>query len=229
MSEINEDHRTRVGAERRERMRRRLIENAMLVFAEKGVNASVIEDVISTAQVSRGTFYYYFRTNQELQKAVSEELMNELLTLIEGVVGLYEDPAKRIACGLRLYFHTAMRYPLFAKFVSKTGFEVDGPDNRFYEFLPVHIQEAVDAGRFKPTPLKAALDLLSGTSLIALHRASVSNISADYVDQIVSIILRGLGMKDSESAKLISLPLSPLHPPAESLLERSKARFTELN
>ena len=60
------DHRTRVAAERRARMHRKLVESALLVFAEKGVDASVIEDVIAAADVSRGTFYNYFRTNGEL-------------------------------------------------------------------------------------------------------------------------------------------------------------------
>ena len=52
---LREDHRTRVAAEKRARMRRKLVESALLVFAEKGVDASVIEDVIAVAGVSRGT------------------------------------------------------------------------------------------------------------------------------------------------------------------------------
>jgi len=66
------DHRPRVAAERRARMRRKLVESALLVFAGKGVDASVIEDVIVAAGVSRGTFYNYFRTNAELLAAVNE-------------------------------------------------------------------------------------------------------------------------------------------------------------
>lgn len=40
-----EDHRVRVAAERRARMKRRLIESALLVFAEKGFDAADIKDV----------------------------------------------------------------------------------------------------------------------------------------------------------------------------------------
>ena len=47
------DHRPRVAAERRARMRRKLVESALLVFAEKGVDASVIEDVIAAATLGR--------------------------------------------------------------------------------------------------------------------------------------------------------------------------------
>ena len=68
-SPVATDHRPRVAAERRARMRRKLVESALLVFAEKGVDASVIEDVIAAAGVSRGTFYNYFCTNGELLAA----------------------------------------------------------------------------------------------------------------------------------------------------------------
>ena len=73
------DHRPRVAAERRTRMRRKLVESALFVFAEKGVDASVIEDVIAAAGVSRGTFYNYFRTNGELLAAAIDELGNEVV------------------------------------------------------------------------------------------------------------------------------------------------------
>lgn len=219
-----EDHRTRVGAERRERMRQRLVESAMLVFAEKGVDASVIDDVLAAAQIARGTFYYYFRTNHELLIAAGEELINEMLGLIEAVVGDYEDPAKRIAVGLRLYFHTARKYPLFSKFVSRGGFQVNSPNSRFYDYLPPDIQAGMDAGRFKKIRMEVALDLISGTSLIALFRMSASEVLEDYPEQVVATILRGLGMKEGEATKLVSMKLLPLIPPADSLLERSQAR-----
>ena len=60
-----------------------LSESALLVFAEKGVDVPVIDDVIAAAGVSRGTFYNYFRTNAELLVAAIEELGNELVDMIE--------------------------------------------------------------------------------------------------------------------------------------------------
>lgn len=223
--EVITDHRTRVAAGRRERMRKRLIESAMLVFAEKGVDASVIDDVIAAADVSRGTFYHYFRTNGELLAAANEELINELLTLIEFRVSAYEDPVMRIACGLRLYLHTAKRYPLFARFVSRSGFEVDSPNSRFYEYLPLHIKEAMSKGRFKPMAPEVALDLLSGAAHMAVFRLASTEVAADYPEQMTSSILRGLGMDAVLAAELVSVPVAPLVPPPDSLLERSQTQF----
>ena len=91
------DHRPRVAAERRARMRRKLVESALLVFAEKGVDASVIEDVIAAAGVSRGTFYNYFRTNVELLVAAIQALGNEVVDLVESRVKAFPSPAARLS------------------------------------------------------------------------------------------------------------------------------------
>src|SRR6516164_4551776 len=96
------NHRTRVGAERREKMRARLLESALLVFASQGVDATVVDEVISTAGVSRGTFYNYFRTNEELFSAVAAEVSNEILRIVDPLLLPLTDPAARIAVGIRL-------------------------------------------------------------------------------------------------------------------------------
>src|SRR5271166_1345041 len=89
------------------RMHRKLVESALLVFAEKGVDASAIEDVIAAADVSRGTFYNYFRTNGELLAAAIQELGNELVEHIEERVASIPSPAARLFSGLRLYMDAA--------------------------------------------------------------------------------------------------------------------------
>lgn len=69
-----EDHRTGVGLERRARMRQRLIEAAPPVFAEMGPEVAQIDDVIRLAGVSRGAFYNYFRSTNELLRAAVDAL-----------------------------------------------------------------------------------------------------------------------------------------------------------
>ncbi len=50
------NHRQRVGAERRERMRGRLLNSALRLVASKGHATMSVDDVIREAEVSRGTF-----------------------------------------------------------------------------------------------------------------------------------------------------------------------------
>src|ERR1700761_9715971 len=116
-----ENHRTRVGALRREKTRNRLIESALAVFAEKGPDAPMIDDFIAAAGVARGTFYNYFRTTSELLVAVAGESSDEVLEVIDPLVLNEPDPARRVVVGSRLYMTMAVRYPLWGAFITRVG------------------------------------------------------------------------------------------------------------
>lgn len=221
----NADHRTRVAAERRERMRARLVECALAVFAEKGVGASVIQDVIATAEVSQGSFYNHFRTNEELLAAVAQELSNELIEGIEGAVNHYEDPAKRIAHGVRLYLYRARDFPLFARFVTSAAFHLASPNNLIYDYLPPHLEAGFASGRLLRVPVEVALDLVSGFALAAIARLASGDASDDYPEQMVSALLRALGFDEQAAREVAFAPLLPLPVPEVSLISRATARL----
>lgn len=219
------DHRPRVAAERREKMRRRLVESAMLVFSEKGAGASVIQEVVAAAGVSNGTFYNYFRTNEELLTAVIEDLNNELMSIVEAVVGPIDDPACRLATGIRLYLHTAQAYPVFARFICGIKLQTVSPNNLIYTLLPPDIEEGMIKGRFVETAMPVALDLIAGTVIAAVTHI-VAGVDEGYPESIAEVILRGLGADATEARNIVLTPLGPLDPPADSLLIRSNNRFS---
>lgn len=215
-------HRSRVGAERRQRTRLRLIESALEVFAEKGVDATVIEDVIASAGVSRGTFYNYFRTDAELLAAVGEEVSNDTVRRIESVVGALPDPAERLAQGLRLCLHLARKYPLFARFFSRAGFNAIGPGHLLFEYVPRHVQEAVAARRMDVPDVRTAVDLLGGVVLSAVHAIATRPVAKTYPESMVLLLLLGLGMTRASAQRLVAAPLLPIELPADSLLVRTQ-------
>ena len=122
----NVDHRTRVAAERRQRTRDKLVEHALLVYAEHGAGSSMIQEVIASASVAQGTFYNYFRTHHELLVAVSEQLSNDLLRVIEREVASCKLVDKRLAKGLLLFLRTARDHPVLAHFASHGGLHAAG-------------------------------------------------------------------------------------------------------
>ena len=187
------DHRTRVAAERRARMHRKLVESALLVFAEKGVDASVIEDVIAAADVSRGTFYNYFRTNGELLAAAIQELGNELVEHIEERVKSIPSPAARVFTGLRLYMDAARRFPLFARFVARIGPQAVGPENLVNAYIPVHIAEAVERGEFVDAPVRILLDIVVAVGVMIVARIAAGAADDAYVSAMLLALARTLG------------------------------------
>ncbi|HME83521.1 MAG TPA: TetR/AcrR family transcriptional regulator [Roseiarcus sp.] len=224
-SSVFPDHRTRVAAERRARMHRKLVESALLVFAEKGVDASVIEDVIAAADVSRGTFYNYFRTNGELLAAAILELGNELVEDVEERVKSIPSPAARIFTGLRLYMDAARRFPLFARFVARIGTLAIGPGNLVNAYIPVHIADAVERGEFVEASVQIALDMIVGVGVTIVARIALGDADDAYVNAMLLALARALGFDLAHADALLSEPLAPLDLGAESLLVRSQARF----
>ena len=206
-------------------MRARLVECALAVFAEKGVGASVIQDVIASAEVSQGTFYNYFRTNEELLAAVAQELSNELMEGIEAAVNRYKDPAARIAHGVRLYLYRARDFPLFARFVTSAAFHLASPNNLIYEYLPPHLEAGFASGRFLRIPVEVALDLVSGFALAAIVRLTSGEAGQDYPQDVVLTLLRALGLDEEEARGVAFAPLQPLSVPQVSLISRATARL----
>ena len=219
------DHRTRVAADKRARMRRKLVESALFTFAEKGVDAAVIDDVIVAAGVSRGTFYNYFRANWELLDAVNEELMNEIIALIETRVDEADSPAGRLCLGLRLYLDVARRFPLFARFVARVGPLGLGSRNVLYTYVPPHIEAAMTAGEFFEMPMGVALDLIAGGTLMAVMRIAKGEADDAYIAAVLAAILRALGLSKARAASLVARPLTPLSLGADSLCVRSHSEF----
>lgn len=206
-SQVNEDHRSRVAADRREKTRNRLIQSAIPVFAEKGVDASVIDDVIAAAGVSRGTFYNYFQSNRELLLAVNKQLGDELILSVEKTVAALPDPAERVAAGVGLLIQVVRDIPLLARFVAQVGLEAAGPDSLCYAYLGTQIQAGIDQGRFLKCPINIALDLLAGATLFAVLRISLGGISDTHGPEAITTILRGLGLNAAEAADLATKPL----------------------
>lgn len=226
-----QDHRTRVAAEKRERMRMRLIESALHVFAHKGADAAVIDDVIAMAEVSRGTFYNYFRTNEELLAAVVKELGNELLALVEAVVIQCKDPAERLATGVRMALHTMQAHPLLAQFVARAGLAMAANNSLAMAYLPRDIQAAIDSGRFNLGSVHVGLVLVLGTAHAAIAAMTLpapvsTTLPANYPEEVTYHLLLGLGMTKAQARKLVSAPITPVDFPEQALLARTRPNAT---
>ncbi|HJV52638.1 MAG TPA: TetR/AcrR family transcriptional regulator [Noviherbaspirillum sp.] len=222
--ELPENHRSRVGAERRERTRARLLESALLVFAEKGPEAAVIDDVIALAGMARGSFYNYFRTNEELLAAVAAEISDELLRVIDPVVQSHDDPAARIACGARLLLHAVRRYPLLGAFLSRLPWPAADSPLIGIGFLARDLEMGLAQKKFADIQARVGVDLVAGTLFSAAHSLSRDALPEDYPEAVVKAILQGLGVSKSDAARSIALSLPDVDLDDNSVLKRTLHR-----
>lgn len=213
------NHRTRVAAERREKTRARLLESALHVFSRKGPQA-VIDDVIAQAGMARGSFYNYFRTNEELLAALASELNNELIRAIDPLVLGLDDPAERVARGARMQLHAITQFPYLGAFISRLPFPTANSSLLGLRFLTRDIAHGIAAQRFRQIQPRVAIDLVAGVVLSAAYALACEPLAADYPEQSVCQMLQGLGVDGAEAQRIVVLPLPELSLPDSAILLR---------
>lgn len=221
-----QDHRQRVAAERRERMRARLLSSAMKLVAAKGPAATSIDDVIAGAEVSRGTFYKYFASPEELVRALGVEIANELIRMAEPVVQRHEDPAERVATGMRLVARLATDHPLAASFLVRMGLPDTRGPNLLLEFVQRDLAEGIKQGRFLRMPLPLALNIVAGMVLGATSSMLEPGCDADFAEQSAAAALRALGLDAKSAERIARAPLKPVEILPEGLLTET-ARLSQ--
>jgi|SRR5450830_19327 len=213
-----QDHRPRVAAERRERMRLRLLSTTVRLGAELGPAAITIDDVVVAAEVSRGSFYKYFPSTEALIREVATQIANELIKMAEPIVLSFEDPAERIAGGIRLVARTAIDHPLVAAFLVRLGWpDVRGPDI-LLDFAKRDLRAGIRLRRFTRMPIELALNIVSGSVIGATHCMLDSGCAQDFAEQTAAATLRALGIEAAEAKLISTRKLARVEWPASGLI-----------
>lgn len=216
---MNDDHRTLVGAQRREKMKNRLIEATIRVVAQNGLNDVVIEDIITAADVSRGTFYKYFDSVLLAAAEVKKTLGEEMIRLVLTADHPSEDIVDVVALDLLRFFATSQRYPLTGQFAAKLGFHGIGKGNLLHTLAPDYLERGMKSGRFCQMPQILALDIMQLGSIAVFKRLS----EGEEVDpaEAVAAFLRMLGVSAADANKAAAQPYEALVAKPGSFLART--------
>lgn len=201
-SEPGEDHRARVGRERRQRMRAHLLQSVMLVCSgNNGRTPAVIDDVTKHAQVSRGTFYKYFDSVEQAIGELGLQLAEEMTISVLSVYDVLEDPVLRTATGFQLFLVRAILEPDWAAFVAHIGLLT--ADNLLTRKIRADIQLGIETGDYAVPSLDVAGDVLMGAKIEAIRRIIKDGASTDYVHAVTSMVLRSFGVSASKADKSV--------------------------
>ena len=204
-------------------MRARLLAGAMALVADKGPGALSIDDVISAAEVSRGTFYKYFDSPDALVRELAVAIANELIRLAEPVVQRHSDPAERVCSGMRVVARLARVHPLAASFLVRLGWpDARGPQ-LLLDFVERDLALGLRQGRFMPMPMALALNIVAGAVLGAANSMLAPGCEADFAEQTAAAALRALGLDAAEAWRVAVLPLPDTPIEDDSLLAQALA------
>ena len=202
-----EDHRVRVGAQRREKTRLRLLESALAVFTEKGPDSAVIDDFIAAAGVSRGTFYNHFKTTNELLLALATAMSDEVLQIVDPLVLHLDDPVERFSAGTRLYMQMALRYPVWGSFITQVGTRIATRGQLIDIYLTRDLELAKSKNRLKVESVRVARDIVLGAIFYGIETMLTEPTRANHPELILQSVLVGFGLTPAEADRIAFMPL----------------------
>lgn len=198
---INLKARALAGERKREKTRTALLEAAMRVIAARGPHAATIEQFTAEAGVSRGTFYNYFPTIDDLVLALMDSLVVGLDQQIVATMTEVEDPAERMAHCCIVFIQKGIDDPLWGWVYLKLDSTSVAYVKQSRERFRIEFERGAAAGRFAAPSLPAAYGLCAGSVRMAV-RSILTGADRCCGGQIVQLILTGLGVAPAEAARI---------------------------
>ncbi len=103
----------------------RIHDAALRIFAERGVTQLTISELAEEAGVARGTVYNNLGSTDALFEQVAAGLADEMLRRIVSSFAEIDDPAHRLANGIRLFVRRAHEEPVWGRFIIRYTFSND--------------------------------------------------------------------------------------------------------
>ncbi|HZG70915.1 MAG TPA: TetR/AcrR family transcriptional regulator [Chondromyces sp.] len=72
-------------------MKETIVEQSIELFATKGFKETSIQDIMDALNVTKGTFYYYFKSKEELLMGIHQQYIERLIEKQEAIIN---DPSK---------------------------------------------------------------------------------------------------------------------------------------
>ena len=199
---------------KRERTRLQLVEAAIKVFSARGVTGATVQEIATVAGMTTGTFYNHFGTRDELARAVAGTLMRTLCERISESFEHVAEGAERMAIGQRRYLWLARESPAWALLLMEVSAAAPELFEDIRSYVLADLRLGVRQKSFRVPSEDAALDLIFGTSSVAIRRVALGLARPKHDIDVATIVLRGLGMPAEEAAEVARRPLPPFVAPA---------------
>ena len=194
----------------RTRTRAALLEAALALFAERGIDGTALHEVAARAGVSNGTFYNYFRTRDQLVEAANGLLAQRLNETVATAYASVRDPIERVSIGCRAFLLHAQRDPTWGRAVLRGWGTSEHVSERAVENLIADLRAGKRKGSFSYKQERAAVDLVQGAVLAGMRSLLDGRAGPSHAEAVVHHILRGLGVPERSAEATVARQLPSL-------------------
>jgi len=155
--------------------KRRIFECSMKLFAEKGYDATSVEEITAVSGIAKGTLYYHFQKKEDILNVLLEDGMNLLKNSIEIKTKECETYSDKIKAVILVQIKVIVKYENFINliFSQMWGKEEKNIKCRNFVFAYINILEDIvskgmEAGEFYKGNVQAIASGIFGVTCSSL-------------------------------------------------------------
>lgn len=100
-----------------------ILHSAMHLFAERGFNATSMNDIAKKGNISKGLVYNYYKSKFHLLDAIIDEAFKEIDSLFDHIIKIKKDPIEKLCELLKVTFDSLEEKPEFWKLITGLSFK----------------------------------------------------------------------------------------------------------
>jgi AcrR family transcriptional regulator len=191
----------------------RIYEAAVRLFAENGTTHASVTELAQAAGLARGTIYNNVENLDALFEEVATALGDEMHARIVASFESMDDPARRLACGVRFFVRRAHEEPHWGRFIVRFAFTAStmrrllaGPPAR-------DLSEGLARGRytFRPEQTPSILAFVGSATLAAMWLVLDGEKTwREAGSDAAEMMLRAIGVDAKEARAFAHIDLPPL-------------------
>ncbi|MBW2016834.1 MAG: TetR/AcrR family transcriptional regulator, partial [Deltaproteobacteria bacterium] len=147
-----------------DKVRRKIIDAASILYAKKGYRATSIEEISEKAGVSLPVTYHYARNKSGIMRMIMEDVLNIFRETLTREISNIEDPEEKLALAVIIYFRVVEQHNKKALLIYQKSSSLEKSDKTKIMDLEVQvskvfgeiIQEGIDKGVFKDVDVDLA-------------------------------------------------------------------------
>ena len=199
---VNLEARAAAAENRKAQTRERLLNAAIVIIGEKGPDASSVEDFVAAADVSRGTFYNYFPTMEDLLRAVRRKLTDALMAVLDAHLPSSIPASSRLATRLHSHFALVSHDPAWGWVVMRLDATRLGRTPAMEESFDRMYREGVAAGEFRPADPLAVRSQTFGTSRMVQRDILLGLATPEHKERVVALLLVTFGLTPEDAERI---------------------------
>ncbi|MEQ8200580.1 MAG: TetR/AcrR family transcriptional regulator [Syntrophomonadaceae bacterium] len=140
--------------------RDRILESALVLFAEKGYFETPVREIIDLSGYGTGTFYKYFNNKEDVLKVLLQDFLDQIVTAVNDFFRDEKDLYVRFIESKRVMLEVFVRNEKMAQIYSRVqGISeiidqcLQEFDDRFLAFTGRNIEYGINKGLFRDIPV----------------------------------------------------------------------------